>query len=201
MNTGIRTGNFELFKYVLPKIANLFFVFNFQNYSRYLVKYHDNLIKIDETHPGLKQQLQNGSFGIKRTGKSFSRQPIDLMLEQTINADAANKLTGISHMTNSISARQRWCKSHSMRSSIIAHVLEETGIRKRQDVTADLERNRIEKSQLQIENFIDILKSNINPFATDIHRDSLLNISTGKAVPEHIEIFLLNIEKIGNEQR
>lgn len=201
LNTSIRTSDFELFKFVLPKLANLFFILNFQNYSRYLVKYHDNLITIDESHPGLKEELEKGSFGIKRTEKPFSRQPIDLTLEQTINADAANKLTGVSHMTNSISARQRWCKSHSLRSTIIAHVMEETGMRKRQDVTTDLQKNRIKKSSEQIKNFTEIIKTNFNPFANDIDRHSLFNMSTGQAVPEEIENFLLNIEQNGNAQR
>jgi len=91
-------------------MANLFFCFNQQNYSRYTVLYIEKLEEVDESHPGL--QL---CFGCKRNGKPFSRQPIDLTLEQTINADAVNRLTGISHITNSISARQRWCKSHSIR--------------------------------------------------------------------------------------
>ncbi|KAJ8966822.1 hypothetical protein NQ314_003284 [Rhamnusium bicolor] len=77
------------------------------SYARYLVLYHEKLIRLDETHPGLNLQLQNGFFGIKRTKKDFSRQAVDLTLEQTINADVANKLTGISYLTNSIAARQR----------------------------------------------------------------------------------------------
>lgn len=107
LNTSIRSSNFEIYKLALFKIVNLFFVFNQQIYARYLVKYLDNLIKVDETHPGLRENFEKGSFGIKRTKKPYSKQPIDLTLEQTINADAANKLTGISHITNSISARQR----------------------------------------------------------------------------------------------
>lgn len=135
LNWSIRTRDLELFIYVLPKMTNLFFIFNQQNYARYLVKYYDNLIKIDESHPGLRIDLEKASFGIKRTEKGFSAQPIDLTLEQTINADAANKLTGIIHSTNSISARQRWCKSHSLRTSIISHVLDEVGLKSRQDIT------------------------------------------------------------------
>jgi hypothetical protein len=116
--------------------------------------YHENLMKARETHPGLHLRLQNESFPIKRTDKPFSRQPIDYTFETTINADPANKLTGISHMTNSISARQRWCKSHSIRSTITAHVMEETGLRPVQDITADLERSRINRHSLQLQNLI-----------------------------------------------
>jgi len=46
-----------------------------------MVKYHDNILKLDETHPDLKTDFENGSFGITRTSKSFSQQPIDPTLE------------------------------------------------------------------------------------------------------------------------
>jgi hypothetical protein len=38
-------------------------------------------MKARETHLELYLRLQNGSFAIKRTGKPFSRQPIDYTLE------------------------------------------------------------------------------------------------------------------------
>ena len=56
----------ELFKYIMPKVTNLFFSFNQQNYLRYLVKYHDNLLKVDQSHPGLRLQFEKGSFGVKK---------------------------------------------------------------------------------------------------------------------------------------
>jgi hypothetical protein len=133
LNTSIRTSNFEMYK------TALFFVSNQPNYARYLVRYLDNLRKVDETHPGLRVNFEKGSK------KPFSKQPIDLTLEQTINADAANKLTGISHITNSISARQRWCRSHTIRSTIISHTMKQTGLNKVQDVRADLKNSRIKK--------------------------------------------------------
>lgn len=128
LSRSIRIGDFELFKFILPKINNLFFVFNHQNYARWTVQYHYNLSKVAETHPGLEEDFKNGIFGIKRTEKPFSRQPVDLTLEQTINADAARKLTEIIHLTDSISARQRWARSHDIRSSIISHVFGTDGI-------------------------------------------------------------------------
>nr|CAH7761948.1 unnamed protein product [Callosobruchus chinensis] len=138
-----------------------------------------------------------GTFGVKRTDKPYSRQPIDLTLEQTINADPANKLTGVSHTTNSISARQRWCKSHNLRSTIITHTMEQAGLRKGQDITADLQKSRINKNSQQLLNFT----VNINPFAADFDKNHLFNISTGQTVQENIESFLLNVEKMGNGQR
>ena len=193
-------ADFELFKFVLPKICNLFFIFNQQNYCRYLIKYHDNLLKVDETHPGLRQQFERGSFGIKRTDKAFSRQPTDITLEQTINADAANKLTGIVHTSNSISARQRWCTSHTSRANIISDVMEQSGLRKSQDITSDLQKHKIKNSKIQLNTFIENIRQKVNPFAADLDKQYLFNISTGQAAEEKVADFLLNIEENGGEK-
>lgn len=83
---------------MLPKITNLFFICNQQNYARWTLKYYSNLLNVNETHPVLLEQFQQGSFGIQRTNKPFSKQSIDLVMEQTINADAARRLTGISFL-------------------------------------------------------------------------------------------------------
>ncbi|GFY41710.1 hypothetical protein TNIN_279931 [Trichonephila inaurata madagascariensis] len=74
---------------------NLFFIRNQPNYARWASKYYDNLMNVAKTHPDLFEEFQKRFFGIQRTYKPFSKQPIDLVLEQTINADAARRLTGI----------------------------------------------------------------------------------------------------------
>lgn len=40
---------------------------------------------------GITEQFEKGIFSIRRTNKSFSRTPIDLAVEQIINAEAANR--------------------------------------------------------------------------------------------------------------
>lgn len=135
-------------------------------------------------------------FAVKRTGKPFSKIPVDLTLEQTINADAARRLTGVTHFTNSISARQRWSRSHSIRSKIISHVLNETGLKKAQDVSSDLEKHQINKETIQLNRFISVLKNNMNPFdCIEMDHDLLYNIATGRSTTTEVADFLLNSEK------
>lgn len=174
----------------------MFFVCNHQNYARWT-----DLSKVAETHPGLEEDFKNGFFLIKRTGNPFSRQPVDLTLEQTINTDAARKLTGIIHLTDSISARQRWTRSHDISSSIISHVLGQMGLSKEQDITADLQAHNIKKSSQQIDKFIKTFDQHLNPFSREFPKDQLFNIASCKAATSHVEEFLLNVEKIGCEQR
>ena len=47
---GIRTGDFALYSFCLPKLAEYLFCFNHVNYARWIVRYHDNLLKLEETH-------------------------------------------------------------------------------------------------------------------------------------------------------
>ena len=96
----IRVGDLEIYISMLPKLTSLFFTFNRHNYARWLVIYHDNLLNLKETHPQVHQDFKAGCFALKRTSKQFSRIPIDLTLEQTINADTACQRSGISALTN-----------------------------------------------------------------------------------------------------
>lgn len=197
----IRTGDFELYCYVIAKINNVFFTFNQHNYARWLAWYNDALLNVEKTHPGLKEELMKGSFGIKRTDEPFSRVPIDLTLEQTINADAGRRLTGINHLTNSIAAPQRWSLNHGVRCSLISAVMEESGLASKQDVTNDLMDNRINKSKAQRDTFIAHLHERLNPFSSQLRPDALLNIATGQAAPDEVAEFLLNAESIGEDMR
>ena len=102
----IRMGDLHLYINNLYNISSLFFTFNHHNYARRLVVYHNNLPKMQNTYPQVYEDFRNGCFAINRTSKQFSCGPVDLTMEQTIKANAACQRTGISVLTNSISARE-----------------------------------------------------------------------------------------------
>ena len=54
----VRVGDLDLFIYCLPKLTNYFFTLNRINYSRWLVRYHDNLLKLSNTHPAIFQDFE-----------------------------------------------------------------------------------------------------------------------------------------------
>lgn len=43
---------------ILLKITDIFFVFNQQNYSRYIVLYPEKFMKVATTHPGLELRFE-----------------------------------------------------------------------------------------------------------------------------------------------
>lgn len=91
-------------------------------------------------------------------------------------------------MTCSISARQRWCRSH-------------TAQKKLEDVTADLKKRYIKESSSQLQTFLDFPKRNINPFDSNLNQDYLYNISRGLAAPEIDTEDLLHAEEKGEKKR
>ena len=94
MSRAFRTGDYQLYIHVIPEIISILFAFNHQNYARWLTRFHDNLLRMEDTHPGITEEFENGAISIRRTKKAYSRIPVDLTLEQTINKDAASPLTG-----------------------------------------------------------------------------------------------------------
>ena len=67
-----------------------------------MAKYHLNLLNIDVTHPEVIQLLENGGLSVQHSKNSFARPPVDQAVEQTVNANAASHLTGISALSQSI---------------------------------------------------------------------------------------------------
>ena len=67
----IRLGDLELYIYGLPRITNYFFTFNHPNYARWLVRYHDNLLKLSETHKDVYDEFKKDCFGIKELKRIF----------------------------------------------------------------------------------------------------------------------------------
>ena len=110
----IRMGDLDLYIHSLYNISSLFFTFNHHNYARWLLVYRNNLLNLQNTYPQVYKDFRSDCFVPKRTSKQFSCVPVDLTLEQTINADVACQRTGISALTNSTSARQRWLKVISL---------------------------------------------------------------------------------------
>lgn len=197
--TALRTSNVDLFIYASSKMLPYFFVLNHQNYARYLTRNIDNLINMDLTHPGLSNQLRNGALSIRRTSKNFARNAVDLTLEQTINANAANKLTGISAFTNSISTRNKWAETHSTRMAIIRDFYELIGFIKKQDIGDTPHENRSFKDK--VTKLITTVERTFNPFEKELAADHLFNLTTGKAASATTADFLLNLKRDGMKKK
>lgn len=196
----IRTSNFELYLDSIFNMTDLFFALNQPNYSRWSLMYLSNLIRLHEENSPLIAEFRRGAFGIRRTKANFARSPVDLTLEQTINADASNHLAN-NLTADSISARQRWALSHNMRTKILTAVKENLGLSQKHDTSHALQKSRIKKDKTNLHSIIETIKNTVNPFDNNIDTNVLFNISTGKAASPAVTDFLLTVKSMGNQQK
>ncbi len=159
-----KTNDVNLFIYALHRMVPLFFACNKPNYARWMTMFVIRLTNIDHTHPGLKEILQKGALSIRRSSHSFSRSPVDLTLEQTINQDAASRLTGISAFQHSESAKSRWAITRSARSAIISSLMEKVGIKKCVENDKSLRKERVNRDQADSKKLKDGIQGSYNPF-------------------------------------
>lgn len=193
----IRTSDLELYIYALYRMAALFFTFNHQNYARWSARYLDELINIDDKYPGLRNEFDSGALSIRRTNANFCRTPVDITLEQTINANAAIKLTGVLSFTNSIYARQKWSETHVVRTAVITNLLDKLNLNKHTDSECVRKSKMFDRQQ---QKFTEELESNINPFSDCIDQSKLFNLTAGKSASLETTEFLMDVEKIGKQQ-
>lgn len=72
-------GNYLLLLCVVFIIS----ISRFSNSPRFL----DNLLKMEETHPGISELFEKGMLSVRRTKKRYSGNYHDLTLEQTVNLE------------------------------------------------------------------------------------------------------------------
>ena len=77
------------------------------------------LENIQNEKPEVIEHLKNGAFSVNCNGKPSSRVAVDTPLEQTINAEAKNRLKGIMAFADINSAVNRWQVTSSMKTQII----------------------------------------------------------------------------------
>ena len=68
-----RTNDLDLFTYCLQELCCMFCATNHPKYARYMVRYHLNLLSIEQTHPGAREMLLYVALSVRRTSKRFTR--------------------------------------------------------------------------------------------------------------------------------
>ena len=197
-NRACRTNDLNLYIFALSNLCPLFFACHRPNYSRWMVRFLHNLINIDATHPGVRTALEGGALSIRRTEKGFSRNAVNITLEQTVNADAASHSTGITAYTNSDSARKKWAITHSARSAVLSHLFKVTGLKSQEDTTKTLRPHRVKKDNKDLGRVIEGVKNTMNPFSIDAD-DGLYCLTTGARVKDNIRDDLVNCKSKGRE--
>jgi hypothetical protein len=176
LQRAVRMNDLDLFEKVLPSVVDIFFALNRPNYARWGSLF---LTKLQKMPAAARKTLEAGAFSTRRTNKSYSRCPIDLTLEQTVNRDAASSSTGITAFTNSESALRRWCINLTQRSMAVTEMKAMCDIQAGETPANQLKKSRIRRDNHDMEVLTQALKETCDPFSKDAP-SQLINIATGK---------------------
>ena len=197
LDRATRENDVSMFIEVLSECTDVFFALNRPNYARYMSKYCLDLLNLETTHPGIRQLMDSGAFSVRRTDNPFARLPVDLTLEQTVNCDAASRTTGYVHSTNNYSGRVRWSVTKGCRAFITKEAMKMAGMKEVGDDThADLRPSRIKRDNKDLKKLLKQIEDSVNPFELEVDVP-LVNISTGKAVPDEVAHSLTSIFTVG----
>ena len=161
--------SFFIRKGVTQKVYDMEITITPDEFIKYLLLLWKYLTLGSFTHLETHKEFKNGCFLLKRTKKPFSRLPVDLTLQQTINGDVVAQRIWISAITNSVSARQRWTESHYIRLSVISHLFEELNMTKKEDVSRDLKPNKIKKYGEHLETLILTITETMYPLSLGLN--------------------------------
>ena len=197
----VKTNDVDLFAYALHDMSKIFFTTNHHNYARWMTRYALELLNVSDL---LKSMLMNGGLSVRRTNNPYSRVGVDMALEQTINAEAKNRLKGIVAFADINTAVNRWIVTNSMRSQIVNKVLDiaglscddESGVSNKETHPQRMARDTRDLNQMT-QSVLDML----NPFDRNINKDVLFNIKTGKKASAEAEDYLLNVISRGETKR
>ena len=144
----------------------------------------------------------NGCFSVRRSRRNFCWVAGDMALEQTINAEAKNRLKGIIAFADINSAVNRWLVTSSMRVQIVNQVLDIADMNPNTDtIHQELKTYRIDKDSTDLISLTNSIADTLNPSQSGINRNALCNIKTGKKVSRDAENYMLSVIDEGKEKR
>ena len=112
-----------------------------------MIYYTLELINVKNEKPGLMEALIKGAFSIDKSGNAFAGVPVDMALEQRINAHAKNRLKGIMAYTGIDSVVNRWHVTSLIRSEIANALLEYDDMKSNERGNKEVKEQSIERDK------------------------------------------------------
>ena len=153
MQCAIKINDIALYSFALFEVTSIFFTTNHHDYARWMYLYSLDIANLETSQSDLQNILTEGGFSVNRTRKSFASVPVDMALEQTINANAKNSLKGIMAFADISTAVNRWIVTASMKSKKLNAVLDYTDKNISYDESKELRVSRIRAEQNHLSKF------------------------------------------------
>ena len=205
----VKTNDYPLYCHCFFKMADLFFSFDDQNYSRSLTFFFVFLANVDKAHPGARKLLENGAFSVARSFIPGNRCLVDKTIKESFikhsksHGGAGGCGAGLTGLVTDYKAYQRWVKTTHERTQFVkvmlsmADMLSES---RRGRKHRDLQPAEVEKSEKMVKRTIEAITSFQNPFDLP-DKSKLYCLSSGAAASPATECDVMSAEQKGKEAK
>ena len=190
----------KLFHKCNGDMANLFFAFNGQNYSRYLSWFEMFMTNIELTHPGAIDLIDKGVLGVARSMIPGALSAVDKTMEETYMKFAKGS-GGLSGIFNEYGTHQRWCRTMTERAKSYEKLLDMCGLITdpecpKKGKHRELAPHQIRKSEKAVQNVMTAISNFTNPWRIPEH-NRLFSLASGAPVSVEIEQNMLSADSRG----
>ena len=198
LHLAINMGDYDLRLKCWTGSLPFYFAMNKQNYARFGSFYCLQLMTLDDTHPGTRDELQKG-LSVCRNNTGI-RQSVDAAGEQTFMKNSKTP-GGIKNFSHQETAYRKWVLNRPFTSAMVSSLLELSNLSgTSQNPRKCLRTKEILNSEDRVIRTMEVVRSYfINPFSPDIDPSKLFNIVSGKPLPRDVEEHLLSTHKRGSE--
>ena len=132
LHYAININDFDLRATLWENAIAYCFSMNKQNYARYGTYYVLQLLNIDKTHPGAKEELKSRGVSVCRNSYNIG-QSIDGAGEQTFMKDAKT-IGGIKDFATQESTYEKWVLNRSAQAEYVSELLQQAGLKNVSDI-------------------------------------------------------------------
>ena len=197
----LRTADFPLYIATLIKLAPWFFILDHTNYARWLSVHIRDMLTLNEIHPEIAAQFDNGFFTVQKTMNAFSCMAIDQAHEQ--NNAAVKTDGGAIGITQNPQALRRWMVAGPELVRITAEF--EASIDKFNEQSLEVlscHRDQTKSTQVtfaqHVKSLVEVIEEMGNPFLEE--SKDLLKLDTRDIMDIAVVNSIFQAEKTGIEQ-
>ena len=172
-----RVGDWNVFIESVKDVTVWAFAYDRYNYSRYLLVFLRDTLKLPLSHPDVYDAFIDGNFSVQLSeNNTFGRNEADKTIENTVNKDTKTSggLTGFSLKQ---SASDRWMINSSRRAECYRNLKELVSFSAGKYIHHDLTPSRIKKDEGNVQAILSVFETT---FSDPFNGFDLIGLSSGK---------------------
>ena len=153
-----RVGDWNLFVESIRNLTVWAFAYDRYNYSRYLLVFLGDIMRLPSSHPDVYDAILSGNFSVQLSDNTFGRNEADKTIENTVNKDTKTS-GGLTGFSLNQAASNRWMLNASRRAECYRNLRDLVSFSGSKYSHHDLSKTRIKKDEHNVQAVVSIFET------------------------------------------